>query len=127
MRTWGRIFFLNDDGSKVVPQPPGYPFWVKVETDANGFDDDVQITTLCQTFNLNLGESPFYANRGLPAHPTIVSQVQPDFYVTEIQQTFAPYFANLVVAKVQNNPPNYRVNLTKQNGAKVDFSLEIAQ
>lgn len=127
MRTYGRIFFLDPDGFPSRPQPPGYPQWVVVTTDENGFNDDVYLTTLCQTFLLILGESPFYADRGMPAFPTIVQQVQPDFYVTRIQQLFAPYFANLVVAKEQSNPPTYRVAVTKNNGAKVNVSLQIPQ
>lgn len=116
MRTYGRI--TNADGSKT---------WVEVTTDANGFDDDVWLTTLCQNFLLNLGESPFYAQCGLPAQPTIVGQVQPDFYVSRIQQQFSPFFANLVVAKQQSNPPTYKVNVTKHNGAKVSLSMQIPQ
>ena len=78
MRTFGRVYALNKDGSRQKPQPPGYPYWQQVSTDANGYNDAVQLTTLCQVLQLNLGESPFYANFGIPAVPTIVQQVQPD-------------------------------------------------
>lgn len=113
MRTYGRI--TNDDGTKT---------WVVVTTDANGFDDDVYLTTLCQVFLLFLGESPFYANYGLPAKQTIVQQAQPDFYVSVIQQQFAPFFASLVVAKEASDPPTYRINVIKNNGAKVSATVE---
>lgn len=101
--------------------------WVKVETDANGYDDDVFVTALCQVLLLNLNESPFYASWGLPAKPTIVSQVQPDFYVALTQQRFAPRFASLSVAKTNTDPPTYRINVTKHSGAKVSLSLETPQ
>jgi hypothetical protein len=127
MRTFGRVYALNPDGTKVSPQPAGYPQWVVVTTDANGFDDDVWLSTLCQTFLLNLGESPFYADRGLPAQPTIVMRVQPDFYVNRIQTLFAPKFANIIVAKESTNPPIYRVAVTKNNGAKVSLAIQIPQ
>jgi hypothetical protein len=110
MRTWGRI--TNADGSKT---------WVKVETDANGFNDQVYLTTLVQVLKLNLGESPFFANYGIPAQQSLIQQVQPDFYVLRTQQQFAPYFAALLVSKTPQLPnqpnPTYAVNVTTQNGA----------
>lgn len=113
MRTWGRISGTGE--------------WVLVETDSAGWSDDVWITTLCQTLKLNLGESPFYANRGIPAKPTIVQQVQPDYYVTMTQQQFAQYFANLAIAKQSSNPPTYKVSITKNNGAKVSMTVGVPQ
>lgn len=101
MRTWGR----DRDGK-----------WVEVSTDANGFDDAVWITTLIQCLLLNLGESPFYANYGIPAHPSVVTQVFPDFYVARTQQQFASRFASLVIAKQQSATPTYRINVTTHQG-----------
>lgn len=123
MRTYGRIYAVDAQGIKLKPQPAGYPRWQKVETDANGFNDAVYLTTLCQVLLLNLNESPFYANYGIPAHPTIVQQVQPDFYVSRTQALFAQYFAALIVAKSGANPPTYRINVTTQQGAKVVLSV----
>ncbi|CDY79486.1 hypothetical protein BGLT_02267 [Caballeronia glathei] len=107
MRTWGRI--ANADGTKT---------WVKVETDANGFDDNCWLTTLAQALKLNLGESPFFANTGIPQMQTIVTQVLPDFYVNQIQQQFSPHFASLTIARVQGSfPPVYQVTAVCHNGA----------
>ena len=107
MRTYGRV--TNPDGSKT---------WKVVETDANGFDDNVWLTTLCQTLKLNLGESPFFANYGIPAYQSIVTQVFPDYYAAQTQQQFAPYFAALVIQRVQGSlPPVYNVNVTDHSGA----------
>jgi hypothetical protein len=117
MRTWGRVFALNSDGSRKVPQPAGYPYWQEVTTDANGFDDSVWLTTLCQVLLLNLGESPFYANYGIPDQQTIIQQVQPDFYVTRTQQQFSQYFASLIVTKLGSNPPSYKINVVTNQGA----------
>lgn len=72
-----------------------------------------------------MGESPFYAQYGIPAQPTIVQQVQPDFYVSRLQQLFAPYFANLVVAKQASNPPTYRISVTTNQGAKVSVTVYV--
>lgn len=116
MRVYGRT--TNPNGTKQ---------WVVVETDANGFNDWVYLTTLCQVLLLNLGESPFWANYGIPAKPTIVQQVQPDFYVARVQQQFSPFFANLVMAKERNDPPTYRVNVTTHQGVKASVTVQIPE
>jgi hypothetical protein len=109
MRTFGRV--VNPDGSKS---------WVEVTTDANGFDDAVWITTLCQNFLLNLNESPFDANWGLPAQQSVLQQVQPDYYVAQIQRQFAQYFASLIISKVPDvTTPTYNVAVTTNQGSKI--------
>lgn len=108
MRTYGRI--TNADGSRT---------WTVVETDANGNNDLVYLTTLCQVLLLNLGESPFYATYGLPAQQSILQQVLPDLYVALTQQIFAPYFASLLITKTATVPvPTYTVNVTTHSGVK---------
>jgi hypothetical protein len=119
MRTYGRVYALNRDGTKVKPQPAGFPYWTEITTDANGFNDPVFLTTLCQVLLLNLGESPFYADYGIPDQQTIVQQVQPDFYVTRTQSQFAKYFAALLLQKTGSNPPSYRLYVTTNQGARV--------
>jgi hypothetical protein len=118
MRTYGRI----------VPDVlyPDRKIWVEVTTDANGFDDMCWLTTLIQTIKLNLGESPFYANYGIPAHPSVVSQIAPDFYMSQIQQQYAKYFLALIIAKQLNSvdsdgrpAPSYNVSVITQYGAKL--------
>ena len=112
MRTYGRI--TTADGSRT---------WVEVTTDASGFNDGVWITTLCQCLLLNLGESPFFANYGIPAQQSIIQQVFPDFYIAQTQRQFAPYFANLMVSKVPAREPYYKVNITTQQGVKMSGSI----
>lgn len=97
--------------------------WVEVSTDANGFNDAVYLTTLIQCLKLNLGESPFYANYGIPAHPSVVQQVFPDFYVAQTQQQFAPYFASLLIAKQNAPTPTYQINVTTHQGGRVATSI----
>jgi len=116
MRTYGRI--TNPDGTKS---------WVEVTTDANGFNDWVWVTTLCQVLLLNLNESPFYANYGIPAKQSVIQQVQPDYYVARTQQQFADKFANLVIAKESSNPPKYRVNVTTHQGIKASVMVQIPE
>lgn len=107
IRTYARV--NNEDGSKT---------WTVIETDANGFEDNIWLTTLAQCLKLNLGESPFYASFGIPQYQTIVTQVLPDYYVMATQTQFAPYFASLTITRVQGSfPPVYQVNAVCHNGA----------
>lgn len=114
MRTYGRVYDQN-----------GAATWVVVTTDANGYDDPVWLTTLVQCLKLNLGESPFYADHGIPAHQAVVQQIMPDYYVARTQQQFASYFASLIVAKETSPTPTYRINLITHAGAKIVQSVPV--
>ena len=116
-RVYGRV--TNADGTKT---------WVTVTTDANGFDDEVNLTWLAQVFALSLGESPFYGDWGLPAHESVMTRVAPDFFVNRTQQRFAPLFASLIITKVQGGTavtpppfadpsPTYRVQVVAHSGS----------
>ena len=111
MRNWGRVY--QDSNGKGGT-------WVEVSTDANGFNDGVYLTTLIQVLKLNLGESPFFANYGIPAEQSVIQQIQPDYYINRTQQQFAPFFAALLVSKqaqIANQPaPTYAINVTTQSG-----------
>ena len=113
MRTWGRI--TNADGSKT---------WVKVES--AGYDDNVWLTTLCQTLKLGLGESPFYGNYGIPSYQSIMQQFFPNFYVARTQQQFQQYFSSLAIAQVQGQAnPTYNVQVIFNNGAIVNQTVAL--
>jgi len=108
MRTFGRINQVNGAGGT----------WVEVSTDANGFNDQVYLTTLVQALKLNLGESPFYASTGIPAQQTVVTQVFPDYYAMITQEQFAPFFAALTINRVPGSfPPVYTVTAVCHSGA----------
>jgi hypothetical protein len=116
MRTYGRI----------VPDIlyPDTKQWVVVNTDINGYNDMVYLTTLLQVIKLNLGESPFFANYGIPAHASVVTQLAPDYYMNFIQQKFAGYFLLLSLSNIPNalDPngipsPGYNVTVITQYGA----------
>ncbi len=96
-----------------------------VTTDSNGQNDLVYFTTLCQVLLLNLNESPFYSNYGIPAHQSVVTQVFPDYYVTFTQQQFAPYFASLIISKFPTPEPQYKVNVTTHAGMKLNATIPI--
>jgi hypothetical protein len=118
MRTWGRI----------VPDPlfPDVKKWVEVNTDARGFNDMVFLTTLIQVIKLNLGESPFFANYGIPAHQSVVTQIAPDLYMSRIQQQFSANFLSLIISKqpdaldADGRPaPSYLVSVITKYGAQL--------
>lgn len=115
LRTWGRPH--NRDGT--------YGPWTEVTTTASGQDDLVWFTTLCQVLLLNLGESPFFANYGIPAHASVVTQVFPDYYVAFTQQQFSRYFASLIIAKQNTPDPRYNVNVTTHAGVKLNANIPI--
>lgn len=100
--------------------------WVTVTTDANGFNDEVNLVWLQQALKLNLGELPIYSTWGLPAHVSVVTQVYPDYYVMLTQQRFAQLFASLTIYRVSGvaapspfvaPPPTYAVNVITMNGS----------
>jgi len=115
LKTWGRPH--NREGT--------YGPWTEVTTATDGTNDLVYFTTLCQVLLLNLGESPFYGNLGIPAHPSVVTQVFPDYYVAYTQQVFAPYFGNLLISKRQTAAPAYNVNVTTHTGVKLNASVPV--
>jgi hypothetical protein len=113
MRSWGRINQVNGIGGT----------WTEVTTDANGFNTEVYLTTLAQVLKLNLGESPFFGNFGIPAQQSVMTQVQPDFYVNITQQQFAQFFAALTIQKLPQKPnqpkPTYDIDFTALSGSLV--------
>lgn len=114
MKTWGRVY--NKDGTYT---------WTPVVTDANGKNDAVYLTTLVQVLKLNLGESPFFANLGIPQQQTVMSQIFPDFYVNNIIQYFAPQFASLTVTRAATTPPTYNIQALSQQGALLTATVPV--
>jgi hypothetical protein len=85
----------------------------------------VMITTMAQVLMLNLGESPFYANYGIPAKESVMTRVFPDYNVAFTQQAFAPQFASLVVVRREDPTPTYDIYVTTKVGVKINASIPI--
>jgi hypothetical protein len=122
MRTWGRT---RDTLT-------GVKTWHLVETDAQGFNDMVYLTALIQVCKLNLNESPFYASWGIPAHPSVVSQIPPDYYVALTQQRFASRFLALTLVRMHNAvdetnrpAPYYYFSVITHVGAFLSFNVPV--
>jgi len=120
MRTYGRTRDVLTGAKK----------WWLITTDANGFNDSVYLTTLAQVCKLNLGESPFFANYGIPAHPSVVTQVYPDFFMVRTQQQFSSFFASLIMTPApiaqgsadsdDGRPvPAYNINVLTNYGSRI--------
>ena len=93
--------------------------WVEI-TDPNY----VQLATLAQTLRLQQGESPFYANYGLPAIQSVQSQFAPDAAVNRTQSQFSQYFASLSVSRVSGvTNPTYKVSAVFLNGTVIQSTL----
>lgn len=105
--------------------------WIEVDTDAQGNDDFVWITSLAQALKLSPGESPFYADVGIPAQQSIITQVYPDYYVALMQTRYAQYFASLTIAKAAQpanaNPatPTYEVNIVTHKGVVINQTIVV--
>ncbi len=99
---------------------------VKIVTDPNGQNDQIYLTTMIQVLKLNLGESPFYANYGIPAQQNVMQQIFPDYYVSLVQQQFAQYFV-LADMRTSTTPPTYLVNVITHNGIQLDTQIQVPQ
>ena len=110
MRTWGRI--KNPDSDKLE--------WVKVETAPDGTSDAVWLTTLCQSILLNINESPFFAELGIPQQQSVANQIPPEYYAMEIQNAYSAYFASLAILRTRPidevDSPTYKVNVVLKSG-----------
>lgn len=125
MRTYGRVANPNSGSPDPVK-------WVEVQTAPNGLNDYVYVTALIQELKLNLGESPFWGDRGIPAKPSVVTQVAPDYYTMLMQQRYAPYFLAITIVREPNKyagrgmyRPEYRINITTHYGVQLNFSIPV--
>jgi SH3-like domain-containing protein len=113
VRAWGRI--TDELGNKT---------WVEVTTDSNGLNDAVNVTWLAQALKLNLNESPFWGNWGIPQYQTVMTQVYPTYYVMQTQTRFQGLFAALQISQIQGAAnPSYNVNATLHNGAQISVEI----
>lgn len=120
MRTYGIVGEFN-------PAINGYN-WQEVDTDANGFNDAVYLTTLTQVLQLSLNESPFYGSFGLPAEQSVIQQLFPNYNVSLLQQYFSQYFASLRVNQTTTDvdgvaTPTYNVSIITNQGAQLSASV----
>jgi hypothetical protein len=104
----------------------GKKTWWIVTTDNNGFNDSVYLTALAQVLKLNLGESPFFSNYGIPAHQSVIMQVYPNYYMAVTQQQFAGFFASLILTPLPDAEdsdgrpaPAYNISVLTNLGSRI--------
>ena len=98
---------------------PNTQQWVEVTNTSY-----VWLATLAQTLRLNQGESPFYANYGIPAQNSVHTQIPPDLAVNRTQTQYAPFFASLTVLKQQTSAnPTYNISAGFQNGTTISSQV----
>lgn len=126
-RVWARVYQppIPGQGHSDAPDEVRPYVWVPITTDPDGDNSTVYLVNLIQVLLLCLGESPFYANYGIPAQPVVVQQFYPDIYMQLIQQQFAPYFANLLIVRVPDTKPHYRITATTLAGDTVSQEVAI--
>ena len=139
MRVWGRVYDVNGNPIR----------WVEVSTAADGSNDYVYITALIQCLKLTLGESPFFANYGIPGPQSVLTQIAPDYQVAITQQQYAQFFASLIITRVANAPvgqsrpgmqpgplslapgarqapgPTYNVAILTHQGVRVNINIPV--
>lgn len=114
-RIWGRVY--AEDGTYQ---------WVPVVTDPiTGDNTAVRVTQLIQVLKMDRGESPFFANYGIPARLSVVQQIFPDVYVFQTQAQFAPFFASLIISRLPSSTPTYLVNITTFAGEKLSMQVPV--
>lgn len=94
-------------------QPDGTRRWVAVDR------NQATIAWLQNALLLQLGESPFWADWGIPVNKTLVSRIWPDYYMTLTQERFADYFASLTITQDPNpadDNPTYRITALFPDG-----------
>lgn len=80
----------------------------------------IWLATLAQTLRLSTKESPFYANYGIPAQQSVMTQIAPDISIINTQTQYAPYFASLTVTKQLNAVnPTYNISAVFLNGTTI--------
>lgn len=95
-------------------QPDGTRRWVSVR------DNQAIIAWLQNALLLQLGESPFWADWGLPVTQMLVTQVWPDYYVHMTKQRFEDYFTSLRITRdtaQDSAEPSYTISALFADGS----------
>lgn len=102
MRVWTRV--MGSDGKRT---------WQPVDNDQGN------IAWLQNALLLQLGESPFWTDWGLPVSKTLVSQIWPDYYLNMTQQRFRDVFPTLQVTRQRvdgQSDPVYSIRAILSDG-----------
>jgi hypothetical protein len=85
----------------------------------------IAVCNLIQCCKLEIGESPRYPNRGIPARETILTQIYPDYYMQQIQSQYAANFASLMITKQPVFDPTYTINIITKDGQTINGTIAV--
>lgn len=92
--------------------------------------DDVYVFWLVEVLRLVLGESPFFANWGIPATETIVTNIYPDYYVALVKDQFTPYFQSLNITRIDTKELRtaaYSIEIITLNGKFINEMIKVTK
>lgn len=95
--------------------------WHEVATDANGFYDDVYLTTLAQVLQSDVEESWLFPELGIPARQSVIGKTHPDYFVDRVRGYFAQFFASISITQttdIETNNPIYYIDVLKNDGSQ---------
>ena len=102
--------------------------WYEVDVDANGFYDDIWLTTMAQVLASQLNESPFFPQYGIPSIDSITSRTHPDYWISKVKAQFAQYFTAISIVKtvdITNDTPAYNIDVLKLNGSAASVTIRV--
>ena len=96
--------------------------WQVVQDD----DDNIRLTHLIQVLQMDIQESPFYSNWGMPVANALITGVLSDVAINNTINQFAQYFAALQITRGISNDPKeiyYQVDVVLKNGKNVTLDV----
>lgn len=84
-------------------------------------DEEAAIETLVNCLKLGLGESPFYANYGIPFFDAIETQVEPSVYVNRLREKFLGWFASIEIKIIDT--ASYEIDVMTIKGKRYGFTI----
>ncbi|QCE32947.1 hypothetical protein FAI41_04685 [Acetobacteraceae bacterium] len=86
------------------PDQNGKRQWISVS------NNTAILTWLQQAVLLQLGESPFWVDWGLPVIGALTQGIYPDLYIQKTKERFQPYFLNININRTVPDTPEDQIN-----------------
>jgi len=83
----------------------------------------IWVTIVKHELQLRVGESPFYADAGIPAEDSIITQQEPDYHVNNVKRRYEAKFNAFDITKVSGQPLVYNIALTTKNNDTVTLTF----
>jgi hypothetical protein len=81
------------------------------------------VTIVKHELQLRVGESPFFADAGIPAEDSIITQQEPDYFVNQVKARYQSKFNRFDISKISGNPLVYNIALTTKNNQTVNLTF----